>query len=184
MIIKARENLEMRIREATPENAEESYNVIDRNRDYLREYLPWADGTELSGHLGTLEKWQKACEDKSEFVFGICLDGKYVGNIGLHDVKSNNKSAMIGYWLAKDYQGHGIMTDCVRALINYGFYELDLNRIWIACAFENKKSRAIPERLGFVQEAVFQDGTILHGVYHDQVIYGVVKRNWGKILGL
>ena len=182
MIIKVRENLELRVSAATLENAGERYNVIDKNRNYLRTYLPWADGTgSVEQTREVIEKWQKAFEEKSDFVFGIYLDNKYIGNIGLHDVKSNNNSGMIGYWLAEDYQGGGIMTDCVRVLTEYGFNGLNLNRIWISCAFENKKSRAIPERLGYVQEGIFQDGTCLYGVYHDKVIYGIVKRNWIKI---
>ena len=180
MIIKVRENLELRT--LIPENAEEVFSMVDQNREYLREYLPWVDSTQSSEQTRqTIEGWQKDLEDKRDFVFGIFHGGKYIGNIGLHDLKSkNNNSAMIGYWLAEDCQGKGIMTECVRLLTDFGFHELDLNRIYICCAFGNKKSRAIPERLGYIQEAVLQDGECLYGVYHDEVIYGMLKRNWVK----
>jgi ribosomal-protein-serine acetyltransferase len=68
---------------------------------------------------------------------------------------------MIGYWLAEDYQGRGIMTDCVRMLVDFCFNELDLNRVYITCGFGNKKSRAIPELLGFVQEGILQEDMVL-----------------------
>jgi ribosomal-protein-serine acetyltransferase len=181
MIIKVRENLEMRVR--VPEEAEETFAVIDKNRAYLREWLPWVDGTQtVEKVIEVIKNWQKEFEEKKDVVLGIYLDNKYIGNMGLHDINKNNNSAMIGYWLAKDAQGKGIMTDCVRALTDYGFNELGLNRIYIYCAFENKKSRAIPERLGYTQEGILQDGTCLYGTYHDEVIYGIVKRNWIKDL--
>jgi len=163
-------------------NADEVFDVIDKNREYLRKWLPWVDDTYSPYHtLGTIERWKKALDEKSDFEFGIFHGGIYIGNIGLCDIDKNNNSAMIGYWLAKNHQGKGIMTDCVRALTNFGFRELELNRIYITCAFGNTKSRAIPERLGYVQEGILQDGTCLYGVYHDKVIYGVVKRNWKGI---
>ena len=179
MIIKVRKNLELRT--LVPGNADEVFEVTDRNREYIREWLPWVDDVKSPyNSRETIVKWQKELRDKSEYIFGIFLGGNYIGNIGLH-VNINNNSAMIGYWLSADRQGMGIMTDCVRTLTDFAFDELDLNRIWICCAFGNKKSRAIPERLGFVQEGILQDDMALYGVYHDKVIYGVVKRKLGKI---
>ena len=180
MLIKVRENLELST--LIPENAEEVFSVVDKNREYLREWLPWVDGTDkVDVTRGVIAEWQKDLEDKKEYIFGIFLNGKYVGNIGVHEKNKNNNSRMIGYWLAADCQGRGIMTDCVRTLTDFCFDELDLNRVYILCALENKKSRAIPERLGYVQEGILQDGICLYGVYHDEVVYGVIKRNWKNI---
>ena len=164
MIIKVREKLELRT--LVPRDAVEVFEVIDRNREYLRKWLPWVDNTKT--RLKTRQviiSFEKELQDKSDFVFGIFLGGNYVGNIGLHDANSKNNSAMIGYWLDEEHQGKGIVTDCVKALTDFGFNELDLNRIYIYCASGNTKSRAIPERLGFVQEGILQDDEFLYGVY-------------------
>ena len=176
MIIKVRENLELRT--LVPGNADEVFEVIDKNREHIRQWLPWVDGYTLHNAKESIARWKKSREEKSDFTVGIFLGGNYIGNMGLHDINSHTNSAGIGYWLSPEWQGNGIMTDCVRALTNFGFDELDLNRIYIAAAFGNAKSRAVPERLGFVQEGILQDCLKYHGVYHDKVIYGVVKRNW------
>ena len=177
MIIKVREDLELRTR--VSEEAEETFAVIDKNREYLRQWLPWVDVTQSAeGIRNKIAEWQKAFEDKTDVTLGVYFSGKYVGNMGLHSINKDNNSSEIGYWLAEDFQGQGIMTDCVRALTDYGFGELGLNRIYIRCAFNNTKSRSIPERLGYIQEGILQDGIYLYGVYHDEVIYGMVKRNW------
>jgi len=181
MIIKVRDKDKLELRTLVPGNADEVFEVIDRNREYIKPWLPWVNGTYSSYDTRqTIEEWKNGLKGKNDYTFGIFLGGNYIGNMGLHDAKSDNNSAMIGYWLAENYQGRGIMTDCVRVLTDFGFNELDLNRIYITAASGNKKSRAIPERLGYAQEGILQDGTCLYGVYHDKVIYGMVKRNWKR----
>ncbi len=175
--IPVRENLTMR--SLTAQDAPEVYGVIDENRDYLRKWLPWVDETNSAEKIrGIFEKWEQDEVAGTDIVLGIFQDGAYVGNIGLHDLRRSNQSGMIGYWLSAARQGQGIMTDCVQALTDYAFRELKLNRVYIYCAAENQKSRAIPARLGFLEEGVLQDGTCLYGTYHDQVIYGMVARRW------
>ena len=180
MNIVVRDNLI--VRSLTADDARKTYAVINSNRDYLRTWLPWVDGTDSADVTErTIALWQNAYENKSDIVLGVFYNSEYVGNIGLHDIKRSNISGMIGYWLAEDCQGLGIMTDCVRALTDYGFNELELNRIYIHCATANTKSRAIPERLGFVQEGVLQDGEYRYGQFYDLAVYGGLKRNWQKI---
>ena len=169
------------MRSLTKADVPEVYAVVDSNRAFLRTWLPWVDGTDSPAVTEkVIAEWEKDFENKSDIVLGIFENGEYIGNIGLHDLKSRNRSGMVGYWLAENRQGRGIMTDCVRELVNFGFDTLDLNRIYIHCAGGNKKSRAIPERLEFVHEGTLQDGECLYGTFHDLDVYGMIKRNWVK----
>ena len=177
MIIAVRDGLVMR--SLSQNDVAKVYEVTDSNRNHLRTWLPWVDGTDSPAVTeNVITSWEKDYECKRDVVLGIFENSEYIGNIGLHDLKRPNRSGMVGYWLAENRQGRGIVTDCVRALTDFGFQTLGLNRIYIHCAAENKKSRAIPERLGFVQEGVLQDGEYLYGTFHDLIIYGMVKRNW------
>jgi len=177
MLISVRDGLIMRI--LSHSDASKVYKVVDNNRNYLRIWLPWVDGTDSPTVTeNVIASWKKDYEGKRDVILGIFESGEYIGNIGLHDLKRPNRSGMVGYWLAENRQGRGIMTDCVRALTDFGFGTLGLNRIYIHCAAGNKKNRAIPERFGFVQEGVFQDGEFLYGTFQDLIIYGTVKRNW------
>ena len=170
--IRAGENISMKLR--TSSDAPEVFRVIDANRSYLREWLPWVDATNSVSVLeGVIDSWNKQYENGSDIMMGIYENDRYIGNIGLHDI--NDGSAMIGYWLAEGCQGNGIMTKCVRKLTDYGFAVLGLNRIYIHCAVGNKRSRAVPERLGFVQEGIIKGGENLHGVFHDLVVYAMTS---------
>lgn len=179
MLIYVRANLMMR--SLAKSDVSKVFAVVDNNRDYLRTWLPWVDATDEPAVIeNVIASWETDYENKRDVVLGIFENGDYIGNIGLHDLKHHNRSGMVGYWLAENRQGRGIITDCVRKLTDFGFNTLGLNRIYIHCAEENIKSRAIPERLGFVQEGILQDGECLYGIFHNLVIYGMVKRNWQK----
>ena len=82
----------------------------------------------------------------------------------------------VGYWLAQEYNGKGIMTQSVRDLIRLGFDDYSLGRVEIRCAVENRKSRAIPERLGFKQEGTIRRAENLYGKYVDHVVYGLLRQ--------
>ena len=65
----------------------------------------------------------------------------------------------------------------MRALINFGFSELNLNRIQIKCAPENVKSNNIPKRLGFSFEGVERDSEFVKdGVFRDANVWSLLKR--------
>lgn len=117
-------------------------------------------------------------EKKKSADFGILYENKWIGSMGYNDIDLTNKKAEIGYWLDKDYQGKGIMTDCVRAIIKYGFEELDLHRIEIKCASSNTKSKAVPERLGFTLEGTLRDSYRMNGVFCDTLIFGILRSEW------
>ncbi|WP_303752625.1 GNAT family N-acetyltransferase, partial [Staphylococcus aureus] len=87
--------------------------------------------------------------DGNGFQCGIWYVGTLVGVIGLHEINHMHRKTSLGYYLDKQFEGRGIMTQAVEALIKYCFDEIDLNRIEISAAANNEKSQAIPERLGF-----------------------------------
>lgn len=95
-----------------------------------------------------------------------------------YTMNSAIKTAQIGYWLGEEYQGNGIMTDVTRALTDYIFNELKLNKAEIRVASDNKKSRSIPERLGYANEGCIRQAEWLYDHYVDHVVYGILAEEW------
>jgi|GEM_PF-210936 len=172
MILNVRENLVMS-NEKIDEN--ERYAIIYENRIYLRQWMSWVDDTTSESIENVRKRWEEQYKNGTDIALGIYFDEKYVGNIGLHGINHDKKSAEIGYWLAENQQGKGIMTDCVRFFANYAFDELNLNVVDIHCAAANAKSRAIPERLGFRQVDVLKNAENLYGILHDLIVYRLEK---------
>lgn len=161
------------------QDAEELFEVTDRNRVHLRVWLPWVDGPRHPEDTrefirGSLHAFAK----NNGFQCGISYEGRLVGCIGLNGIDWNNRKTSIGYWLASEVQGKGIMTKSVQAVMDYIFHDLHLNRIEIRAGVYNRRSRAIPERLGFIQEGIIRDAEWLYDHFIDHAVYGMLKADW------
>ncbi|MDW0116553.1 GNAT family protein [Sporosarcina thermotolerans] len=172
-------NDEIELRLLEVRHAEQLFNLTDKSRDSLREWLPWIDFTKTVEDsrgfiLGTMQQFSR----NDGFQAGIWHKGELAGVIGLHGINWSNKSTSIGYWLGKDHEGHGLMTQACEAIIEYCFTELGLNRIEIRTATENKKSMAIPNRLGFQQEGHIKQAEWLYNKFVDHFVFGMVKEDW------
>ena len=162
---------------------EELYELIDSNREYLRKWLLWVDKRKSPEDFESIIPiWIKNYADNNGFDAGIRYKGKLVGMIGLHFIDWKNSTTNIGYFLSEAYQGKGIITRSVSALLNYLFATLNLNRVEIQCAVSNHKSKAIPEKLHFVKEGIKRDGQWLYDHYEDIVTYSLLSKEWNKSL--
>jgi ribosomal-protein-serine acetyltransferase len=159
--------------------AEELFALVDRNRAYLRQWLPWPDETTEVEHIRAfIRRVRKQHDDRNGFACGIRFRGTLVGVVGLHGIDWMNRKTSIGYWVAQDHEGRGLVTRACRALLAHLFGELGLHRVEIACAPGNTRSAAIPERLGFVREAVLRESGRLSDRYVDLVVYGLLASEW------
>jgi ribosomal-protein-serine acetyltransferase len=157
------------------------FNLTNNSRAYLREWLPWLDYTTK---LEDTNEFIKIClkgfaENKSMNTV-IMFKGKIVGIAGYNMINWTNKTAYVGYWLGEEFQGNGIMTRVAKSLTHYAFCELNLNKVEIRAAVENKKSRSIPERLGFVKEGSIRQAEWLYDHFVDHVVYGMLAEEWNK----
>jgi len=114
------------------------------------------------------------CEGKALHA-AIEFKDKIIGVIGYDEVDSANDIGHLGYWLGEEFNGNGFMTMATREMVSIGFNDYALNRIEIQCATANTKSKAIPERLGFVQEGILRSSEKVNGQYLDLVVYSLLK---------
>ncbi|QGG50775.1 GNAT family N-acetyltransferase [Lysinibacillus pakistanensis] len=177
MIIKIKPNLYLRT--ITLEDANVVFELTDKSRSYLREWLPWLDFTkEFADTSAYIEGCIKGQEAQTSLSFVIVFHDEIVGIAGFNTINPSNKIAAIGYWLSEGAQGHGIMTNTVKALLQYAFVVLQLNKVEIRAAEGNAKSRAIPERLGFTMEGTIRAAEWLYDHYVNHVVYGMLASEW------
>lgn len=157
-----------------PGHAHSLFALTDKNRLYLREWLPWLDSTAT---IEDTENFIRGAREKfagnKAFETGIWYKGKLAGVIGLHEINWEQDSTAIGYWLGEEYQGLGLITGASREVVNYCFNELHLKNIFINCAVDNTKSRAIPERLGFTFYKIQEHAEMLYGRLVDHAVYSM-----------
>jgi RimJ/RimL family protein N-acetyltransferase len=111
--------------------------------------------------------------------FAILSNDLLAGSIGI--VTKNDiyrKNVEIGYFLAEDYWGKGIMTKAIKAATAYAFSKFDIIRVYAEPFADNPGSRKVLEKAGFMCEAVFRKNVIKNGIIKDSCIYSVLKENF------
>ena len=167
------------LRPLTLDDAPMLFSQIDANRSHLREWLPWLDHhllpVDTNGYIGHSRQQEIST---SGIVRGIWFNGDLCGVVDLHKLEKQHRKTEMGYWLGAKFQGQGIMTQAVRAMVDYAFETLKLNRVEIRCAEHNHKSRHIPERLNFTNEGLIRDAEWLYDHFVNNVVYGMLARDW------
>ena len=160
-------------------DAPELFALIDTNRDYLREWLSWLHTTQtVDDTKHFIRQTRRRARNSEGFAAAICYDNAIAGIIDIHDVTPCDKKASIGYWLAQSKQSKGLMSNACKAVVNYSFQHLNLNRISILCATGNSRSQAIPKRLGFNHEGTLRDAQWLDTHFVDHEVYSLLRREW------
>jgi len=160
-------------------DAAEMYALVDTHRAHLREWLGWVDGTRNTGDMRRYAQYAEAqFESRLAFDYAISVGGAIAGSIGLHALDWSNRNAQIGYWLAPTARGRGAVTRACATLVTFALRQLALQRLEIRCAVANARSRAVPERLGFLYEGTLVEAHALHGQFHDLALYATTASRW------
>lgn len=166
------------LRPLEDEDADELYDLIAANRRYLGRWMPWAPDQTREGTLNFIRDTRRKAEASEGLELGLFDGGALVGMAGLHVAEPDNHGARVGYWLAEDRQGRGLVTGAVAVLVSHAFEEWALNRVEIRAAPDNVRSRAVAERLGFVEEGLLRGAERVGDGYRDLVLYAMLADDW------
>ena len=162
----------------TESHADELYGVVVAERARLARWLPWAQGATRQDIREFVQRTNAQRESGQGVQTAIVVDGSAVGVIGVHGISWMNQTTSVGYWLSELYEGRGIMTRAVRAYTERAFREWKLNRMELRAAVENRRSRAVAERLGFVEEGIMRQAERVGSRYLDLVVYSALAGEW------
>ena len=174
-----------RLRELTSEDAGSIFALVDSNRKYLRQWLPWVDGQQGPRDSGQfIERATKDNQAGVALTLGIEHQGDIVGVIGFHEFDNENRQTSMGFWISSSHRGKGIVSSSCARLIEYAFTDLGLNRVVMKMAEDNVRSRRVAERNGLAYEGTSRQSEWLYDHFVDQVIYATVADQWSKDRGI
>ena len=157
-------------------HATDLFKVVDANRAYLRQWLPWLDQNTCTEHLQAFARYaQQKNAGGTGLIHCIFVHGHLAGVSGFNFIDTTNRWGEIGYWLSEHLQGQGIISRTVQAQLAYGFEQLNVHRVSISVATQNTRSRAIPEGLGFSLEGEMRQCEWLYDHYVDHALYARLK---------
>jgi [ribosomal protein S5]-alanine N-acetyltransferase len=130
------------------------------------------------------ERFLTACRQMAEEGTGVRLAvdrGREEGFIGwctLNRWNRVHRSAALGYCFDDAAWGHGYATEAARAVLQWAFDTLDLNRVQAETDTRNTASARVLEKLGFVREGTLREDCVVDGEVSDSWVYGLIGRDW------
>jgi RimJ/RimL family protein N-acetyltransferase len=151
------------------------FNDADVVRN-LAMFSPMSDAAETAWFDRML-----ASQGTTDYHFVICLlaDGRPIGTIGLHDISWKDGTADFGIAIGEKEEwnkGHG--TDALRAICDFGFGALRLERIGLYVYAGNDRARRAYEKAGFVHEGTLRRAHFALGEHHDVHVMSLLRSEW------
>ena len=142
-------------------------------QDNLRDGLPYPY-SEQDG-IDFISSMLSANEDET-FAFAITLDDKAIGSIGAFRQQNiHRQTAEMGYYIAEEYWGKGIMTDAVKQICEYVFRNSDILRIYAEPFAYNTGSCRVLEKAGFQYEGTLRNNAVKNGKVLDMKLYSLLR---------
>tara|TARA_Y100001970_G_scaffold46609_1_gene58828 strand:+ start:19004 stop:19543 length:540 start_codon:yes stop_codon:yes gene_type:complete len=161
------------------EDSHELFTLVDSNRIYLREWLPWLDGTKsIEDENSFISMSLEDFEKREGAFYAIRLDGSIIGTISLNWIDWENNGCGVGYWLSENQTGNGYVTKCCIRLMEHCFEDLKIHRFVLESGVENHSSRAVADRLGMRLEGIIKDREWLYDHYVDAALYAITAPEW------
>lgn len=163
------------LRRYTIDDLDALWSAVEENRERLDRWMPWVASTRSrQDQAGWLTR---VVPSEQLDGCGIFAGEELAGGAGMSwdDFRITGE---IGYWVRSGHEGRGLVTHSVEGLLDMAFGEIGLHRVCIRAGVENERSRAIPERLGFVREGVLRGEGRGGSGFYDLVVYGILEDEW------
>ena len=167
---------------------------------FLRD-LTFEDASQIDAFASNIEVAQSTLtiphpypKDSAKEFIHFALDAQKNGNLVIYAIieKETNqligiinlmiqpiyKRGELGYWIAKEYWGKGYGTEAAKCLMQYGFEEMELHKIFARAFSSNVGSYKIMQKIGLQYEGTLKEHVCRDGQYHDLVVYGLLQKDF------
>lgn len=157
--------------------------TFTRNRNDLE--IGFVAGYYFPQSMTALEKWYESLmgdqHGKDGFYFTICLTGSDdpVGFAWLWHLDNNNCNAEFSIFLSDtELMGKGLGTDALNAVLDFGFGNLPLERIYLLVREQNKRAIRSYEKAGMVPEGILRKAWRFQGKLVDKLLMSMLREEW------
>jgi ribosomal-protein-alanine N-acetyltransferase len=171
------------LRAARTTDIPELRRVLSANVEHLRPWTPAAapgqDPLSLVEMTRSITRHRRAWRDDRSYALLIetlAPPARIIGRVVLSEiVRGPFENAYIGYWIDRNEQRAGLMTEAVERAVRFAFEELALHRVQAAVIPHNVASRRVLAKVGFREEGLAQRYLRIAGQWHDHVLYALTR---------
>jgi ribosomal-protein-alanine N-acetyltransferase len=160
-------------------------NDVDDIFDYasipeLTTFVLWYPHKTKSETFDFIKFTDEQFRNRLSIVWGILIknENKLIGSIDLRGWNTDNKCGDVGYAISKDYWNKGFVSEAMKAVIKFGFEQLQLNRIEAHCQKENIGSWRVMEKCGMKYEGTLREKVFIKKRYRSMKMYSILKKEW------
>ncbi|GAA0587987.1 GNAT family protein [Paractinoplanes ferrugineus] len=162
------------LRPLEPWQAEEFLAHMDRARETVDPWIPWASiSSDLASARATLQRYADKQAADTGRICGIWLDGTLVGGVMFVTYDAGSGNGEVGCWLEPAATGRGLVTAAIRVLLDWAFRTRGLQRVEWHCRPDNKASSNVARRLGMTLDGTLRQNYAWNG-RHDTEIWSLL----------
>ncbi|OQY09032.1 MAG: GNAT family N-acetyltransferase [Marinitoga sp. 4572_148] len=128
------------------------------------------------------EKWYENINPNGKGIYDFAIELKetneYIGGCGINNVDWKNSVATVGVFIGKPFFNKGYGTEAMDLLVDFVFNEMNMNKVKLHVFSFNKRAIKSYEKVGFKVEGVLREQIFREGKYHDEIIMGLLRREW------
>ncbi len=163
------------LRPLRSEDAERLSEIVNdlEVREYLSNPFPYMEQRE--------EKFIESLalqKVPTDIVFGIEVDGKLIGTVGLHRINWVSRNCYFAIAIDKEYWNRGIGTEATRLILKYAFEHLNLHKVLLEVYEYNERAIRVYEKVGFKVEGRLRKNRYLKGKYYDVIVMGLLQEEY------
>jgi RimJ/RimL family protein N-acetyltransferase len=167
------------LRPLEPWQAAEFLAHVDKARENISPYIPWADiVTDEERARSFLNRYAKRQAEDEGRIYGIWLDGELVGGLLFRVFEASWGNCELGVWLSAEAEGYGLITRAGLLLIDWAIGVRGLNRVEWRCVVSNTRSAAVAQRLDMVLEGTLRQAFPYRGTIHDVQVWAITRDDW------
>lgn len=159
-------------------------DLVDFNRfagsEEVTKYMFFRPHKSMEESAASIEKWAARQEAGGCYHWGIALKGsdRLIGMIDLLRFDEEKGSCNFAYMLARDQWGRGYMTEALKAVIDFGFSQMELQRVEADYMAENEASGAVMRKAGLLCQGLTPCKYEKDGMLHDALSYAITREQW------
>lgn len=164
------------IRDYVKEDLEMVHQLVQSPEIY--EHQSWGPNSfeDSKNHVGQcLQQQMESPRQSFEFCITDRSTKEIIGAIGLRIRSSFNRSGDLGYWIRRDLWGHGLATEATQRIIQFGFDDLNMNRLWATASTKNLASLRVLQKAGMQREGLMRQDILVRGQFRDSVLMSILK---------
>jgi len=164
--------------------------LVPIEKEHLANYVPWfadQDVLEFFGFYTPMnlaqEKvwWEEQNKNPERINFAVEFEGQHIGGCGFAGFDRKNQNAEVGIFIGvKSLWGQGLGQDILTTLVDYGFQQLNLHRIYLRVFAGNERAVRAYEKVGFKHEGRFRESEWRHGRWHDMLYMSILRNEWQR----